>query len=176
MQEKSRKIFENSSEGTIGRRIKELLSELDVSVTDLEEMGGIGNATLKSWKDKPLGFSSNTLSAFKLKLRIREEWWKTGEGEKFITPVQEAGNNKENRGEVYRNIVEGNTEYLLIPRSVFADKYRLVAVEKIDQEKEELREKNKQIRDLNDIIKGMVLGTNGTVKRTDASKGKSETV
>lgn len=36
--------------------------------------------------------------------------------------------------EVYKNIVEGNTEYILIPRTVLQEKYRLVAIEQIQKD------------------------------------------
>jgi hypothetical protein len=85
MQEKSTNIFENSTENSIGFRIKQLLEHMKLSVPELEEEGGVGNGTLKTWKDKPLDYSTNTVKAFRLKLRISEKWWETGEGDPFIT-------------------------------------------------------------------------------------------
>lgn len=63
----------------------------------------------------------------------------------FITdndaPARGNGNPKPesdiDSGEVYRNIVEGNTEYVLILRSVLEEKYRLVALEQIQSDIDE---------------------------------------
>src|SRR5688572_26673468 len=40
--------------------------------------------------------------------------------------------------DIYRNIVEGNTEYILIPRTVLQEKYRLVAIEQLEKDKAQI--------------------------------------
>jgi len=57
-------------------------------------------------------------------------------GTEKLTPVNKS-NEKENvaHAEVYKTIVEGNTEYLLIPRSVLQEKYRLRSLEDIEKDK-----------------------------------------
>jgi transcriptional regulator with XRE-family HTH domain len=56
---------------------------------------------------------------------LTKEYMENHYSGKNITPVQERSDNKENemvtRGEVYRDIVEGNTEYVLVLRSVLQD-------------------------------------------------------
>lgn len=47
--------------------------------------------------------------------------------------------------EIYRKIVEGNTEYVLIPRSVLQEKYRLVALEQLEKDKQEAQNREKII-------------------------------
>lgn len=45
--------------------------------------------------------------------------------------------------EVYRTVVHGNTEYLLIPKSILKDEYRIVPIEKLRNEEKEI-EKDKE--------------------------------
>ena len=59
--------------------------------------------------------------------------------------------------EIYRRIVEGNTEYLLIPRSVLQEKYRLIPMEQFQKDKDQMEKdrveadnKNKKIDKLLD--------------------------
>lgn len=73
---------------------------------------------------------------------VRKGFFDDGEDpvlEEKHTPVQNeaaiAGKSEISPEEVYRRIVEGNTEYILIPRVIFEDKYKMVAVEKIQQDK-----------------------------------------
>ena len=49
------------------------------------------------------------------------------------TGMQKSTDNTQ-KDEVYRTIVEGGTEYLLIPRSVLQDKYRLRSLEDIEKD------------------------------------------
>lgn len=72
----------------------------------------------------------------------------------------DSGNNTET---VYKDIVEGNTEYILIPRAVLQEKYRLVSLEQIQKDQkelqireEELRRREEQISGLYSIIKDMI--------------------
>lgn len=141
MQEKSKKVFENSKDGTIGARIKVLLSKLNKNVMELEDMGGIGNATLKSWKDKPIDFSTNVVSSFKQKLKINNQWWETGKGEVFIndpsidSTLENTTHDKQTDMDVketfYRDLIENNDEYSILPRAVLKD-YKIVPDKIID--------------------------------------------
>lgn len=110
---------------------------------------GLGNATVNDWSDKQVEKPTRTVEEFLKHHSISETWWKTGEGEVFITSEQKPGDNKEkmeNQEEVYRNLVEGNTEYILIPRSVLQEKYRLVALEQFQKDKEQM-DKDKAVID-----------------------------
>lgn len=68
---------------------------------------------------------------------------------KNSTPEQKSMDKKEKidtQEDIYRNLVEGNTEYILIPRSVLQEKYRLVALEQFQKDKEQM-DKDKAIID-----------------------------
>lgn len=137
MQEKSKNIFEDSKQGTIGARIKVLLVETNKSVTELESFAKVGNGTLKTWKDKSLEFSTNVVDTFKRNMKIREDWWKSGNGEIFLTHEEKPDDNKktpEFRENVYRTIVEGNTEYLLIPRAVM-NEVQLISTKQLENDR-----------------------------------------
>lgn len=67
------------------------------------------------------------------RLGVRKAFLRTG-----IEPVLEESAPSmvnESDPEVYRTIVEGKTEYLLIPRSVMQEKYRLRSMEDIEKDR-----------------------------------------
>lgn len=71
---------------------------------------------------------------------LNKEWWETGEGEVFITPVKKPSDNKEkmNPEEVYRNLVESNTEYRLIPK-IILDQYEIIPKRELEERAEIVR-------------------------------------
>jgi hypothetical protein len=139
--ENSKKYFEDSKPGTIGARIAVLLSQTDKSLAKVEDDYGVGNGTFKSWKDESVEKSTNTIKNFLNQNKINLHWWKTGEGKIFM----ENGTYEHNEPaipenllgdlEVYRTIVEGKTEYLLIPRSVLQEKYRIQSIEDMEKDR-----------------------------------------
>lgn len=136
--DKSKIFFEDSKSGTIGARIKVLLAKTGKAVSVIEEEGGIGNGTLKTWKDKEIDYSTTVIQNFLRTSRINEDWWKTGEGEIFIkngTDMPKASDNKESAlGELtaYKTIFEGKTEYVVIPRTVL-ENTRLISIDELDR-------------------------------------------
>lgn len=129
-------------------RIKQVLDNLGLSVSMAERQAGIGGAISKLNQRKKKGvegggeLSPDILGRFLRTFHVNPDYIKNGEGDMFLDdakkieakePQLEYGLSKD-IGEVYRNIVEGNTEYVLILRSVLQDKYRIVAVEQIELE------------------------------------------
>lgn len=97
------------------------------------------------------------------KIGINPEWWETGEGPVFIagspenhTGVQNGTDNKgnplEDREGVYKTIVEGHTEYYLIPKTVFQEKYILVALDQFNKEKEKWEQDKQSFNKLLDMF------------------------
>lgn len=108
------------------------------SLYDLETKSGLGMGTLRKAYEENREPSNRIIGKFLETLRINTEWWETGNGEIYLgkgTDDDKLDNNKE-KEEVYRALVEGNTEYILIPRSVLQEKYRLVSVEKLEEDRE----------------------------------------
>jgi transcriptional regulator with XRE-family HTH domain len=148
---------------SLAANIKKYRELRKYSVQDLADKMNIGKAGIYKWEageTKP-GQESLTALAKALDCSVSEL---LGENP---TSVQETGDNKDLPavGDVYRNIVEGNTEYILIPRAVLAERYRLVSIEQFEKDKmqmeedsKELERRDKQIADLHSIIKTMVMG------------------
>src|SRR5688500_17789796 len=116
-----------SKTARLSERIAILEQELGKSGNQLGLDAGIGNGTVGGWTDNQVDKPTTAVEKFLRHYRIRIEWWKTLEGEVFITQEQKEPAVTENPAsetseEIYRNIVEGNTEYLLIPRSVLQEK------------------------------------------------------
>lgn len=121
----------------IKARLAVLEQELGKSGNQLGLAAKLGNATVDGWTDNQIEKSNLAVEKFLSHHKINPKWWKTGEGEIFITSVQGSTDNEENvtiSENVYRTIVEGNTEYVLIPRTVLKDT-RLMSIEQIENDK-----------------------------------------
>lgn len=141
-----------SNNAQLSARMKVLYEKLNKSGNLLGKEAGLGNATVDGWSDKQIEKPTLAVESFLNHHKINREWWKTGQGEVFITPVEKTSDNKEKDSEeVYRNIVEGNTEYVLIPRSVIQEKYRLVSLEQLEKDRLQMENDKKIIDRLLDI-------------------------
>lgn len=78
------------------------------------------------------------------------------------TSVDKPGDNsKKNNGlplEEIKRIIEGETDYYVIPKSILEGNYRIVAIEQIQKDEKELSDRQEQIMKLTEIIRGMALG------------------
>lgn len=78
------------------------------------------------------------------------------------TQVKKTGDNSKNGSglplEEIKRIIERETDYYVIPKSILEGNYRIVPIEQIQKDEKELTERREQIRELTDIIRGMALG------------------
>jgi hypothetical protein len=125
-----------------------------VTKEDLSEYCGFHRDTIRKAIDRGTGLKDKYLRIFQDKLGISPDWWDTGKGDIYVskhTQDEKAGDNKQNdqfNESVYRTIIEGHTEYLLVPRSVL-NETQLVSTEQIKRTWDELAEKNKEIAEKN---------------------------
>jgi hypothetical protein len=118
--------------------------ELDkLSINKMEQALGLDGTIYKGVKNPDYIPDPNLVSEILRKYRIKESWWNkdwaTGSLDMFEpkpTRDENLADNKENlviAGEVYRKIVEGNTEYVLVPRTVL-DNVQLIAKSQISRD------------------------------------------
>lgn len=148
MQVVNKKILQQE----FARNLRRLMKEADVTQDQLAETIGISQGSVSRYLGGKILPDWDTL--FKLMQRFKKPL------SYFIGPLPATvsdgqvpyGESKTggdfDTEEVYRNIVEGNTEYLLIPRSVLQEKYRLVALENIQRDAAESAQKNQTIERL----------------------------
>lgn len=121
-----------------------------VTKEDLAEYCGFHRDTIRKAIDRKSELKDKYLRIFQDKLRINPQWWDTGKGDIYlrnVTDDDKPDDNQEkmyNHSDVYRTIVEGHTEYLLVPREVLKET-QLVSTEQIKRTWEELAEKNKEL-------------------------------
>lgn len=114
----------------IGDRIEKLKVFLGKSVAELEKGRAedypgrddrlLGNATISGWIDKPITWTSDKLEKFLTYWNVDKRWWETGEGEILLTSVRKPTSNNE-MNLVYKDLIEANTEYRLIPKRILDD-------------------------------------------------------
>lgn len=119
------------------------------TIEEIESHCSIGAKTLRKNYNEGTEPTRRILVKLFNGLGINQQWWDDGKGEIFKengTPAMKSTDNTEKRiEEIYRNIVEGNTEYILIPRSVLQEKYRLVSLEQFEKEREEMDKDKRQL-------------------------------
>lgn len=79
-----------------------------------------------------------------------------------VTEVKKSTEGKENielsPEDVYRKIVEGGTEYLLIPKTAFEGEYRLVHVEHIEAQAKEVENHHRALEKILELFRLVVSG------------------
>jgi hypothetical protein len=115
----------------IGDRIKVLKKELNKSTRQLEIGNGgqrvISNGLLGDWAELDVTFTSNTLDKFLNYWDVNRHWWKTGEPPIFnknLTSVEkltENNNMDQARETFYRDLIERNEEYSILPKALLKD-------------------------------------------------------
>lgn len=137
-------------------KVDNVLKAKGIKLWKLAELSGLGTTLEKAYNDNREMRDSSTVK-FLQKVGISKTWWETQEGELLNNEVAEPGVDYDGPDpeKIYRKIVEGNTEYVLIHRTVLEEKYRLVAIEQILKDEKELERKDLQIAGLHEIIKMM---------------------
>lgn len=105
-----------------------------LSINKIEKLLGVDGTIYKAHKDDRYPVDSELIPKLIGKLGIRQQWWdkdwETGSTDIFITHEQKepAIPEKPLRGdpEVYRTIVEGNTEYVLVHREQFQNDRKIM--------------------------------------------------
>jgi hypothetical protein len=162
----AKNILDTSKSAKIAEKIKVLEVSFNKPGNTLGKDAGLGNGTVDGWTDNQIDKPNAVVEKFLKHYNINPVWWRTGEGEVFLTPaIKSTGSNEipEVRGEVYRTIVEGETEYILMARSVLQEKYRLVAIEQLNHDKATIDKLLDQIEKLQGKLLGLGTGVNNPV-------------
>lgn len=139
------------------------------SIMALENFCGIGRGTVSSL------YSGDTKNGIKTekkiieKLRINPEWWNNS-----VEPIYMTGEKtKEPSGagaaaipeSIYRDLVESNSEYRLVPKTILQEEYRIVLKSEMDSKDklvhEVIESKNHLIDQLKIEIKNLELRLKG---------------
>lgn len=121
------------------------------SIFALEKYSKVGVGSVSKFLNNNESPSMGTIKKIQDALGINTGWWDTGKGEVFIekhTLVQEGSDNKEiTKEEVYRELIEANSNYSIIPRTVLDGEYRIVAKSELDLKDQELKQRIQEYQD-----------------------------
>lgn len=119
---------------TIFERISKVLKEKGITKKDGtpnfaegERLAKISGTTLSKVGQRDGALSDYNKEKFLRTFHVNPVWFDTGKGDIFVSNITEDDKPGDNKGnvkepeEVYRTIVEGNTEYVLIPRDVLKE-------------------------------------------------------
>lgn len=106
-----------------GPNLKTFRARKGLKQDELAEIAGITRPQYTSW-EKKTDIKVTLESAERIAAAL----------EVTVNDLTNVKTNEDAPEEIYRNIVEGNTEYILIPRTVLQEKYRLVAIEQINKD------------------------------------------
>jgi transcriptional regulator with XRE-family HTH domain len=114
----------------IGDKIRELRATLGYTQADLADKIGVSRQTIINWEKGVTGPDKAEIDL----LGITFDTDLTKEGKMSKTQVPE---------EFYRDLIESNSEYRLIPKSVLEEKYRIVPLSEIEDARKKDEEKTK---------------------------------
>lgn len=165
-----------SNNAQIQARIKILEGEFPgKSGNQLGKDAGLGNTTVDGWNDNQIGKPTLAVKEFLKFYNIRGEWWATMEGPIFKGKpthgqIEPAITEKPLGGdpEVYRTIVEGKTEYVLIPRTTMQDS-KLIAKEQFTETIEMMRTDREMMKSDRQIMVLLMNEFLAAVKRLESS-------
>jgi hypothetical protein len=116
-------------------KIDFILNKLNIRLWKLAEDSELGTTLEKAYTEnremRPV-----TTKKFLQKIGISEEWWTLGKGEAFTTTKSITHNGAQQNGittreTFYRELIEDNDEYSILPRAVLKD-YKIVPDKIID--------------------------------------------
>jgi hypothetical protein len=121
-------------------KIDNILAIKKITVTKLSQISGIGDTLQKAYRDNR-EMSRTLTERFLHKMGINSTWWYAREGEIFLSDVAKPAELGMRKESFYRELIEDNEEYSLIPRAVLKE-YKIVPEKIIDMiysDKEELK-------------------------------------
>lgn len=156
-------------------RIAVLEEKLGRSGNSLGIDAGLANGTVDTWDEKSIDFSTDKVEKFLNYHRINKDWWRSGEGEIFVPKAELVRTNGEVKETFYKNLIEGNEEYSLIPRAVLKD-YKIVPDKIIDviidSNRNEKQAITQSFQDQKDILinkhESIITGYEAKIKRLEA--------
>lgn len=146
-------------------KIRQVLDFYSIEDSEAEQMCHFGVGTISKKKGTSGTLYESNVAKFLRRFHVARAWWDHGEEPMFLKKVDDIRGNSVHEPEpiytkdepineeIYKKIVEGNTEYLLIPRSVLKENYRLKSLEEYEKEKEDAirldreRENQKQVNE-----------------------------
>jgi hypothetical protein len=144
-----------SKNAKISARTRILEEKLKKSFNQLGLAAGLGNGTVDGWTDNQIDKSTLSVEKFLDFHKINPEWWKSGDGEVFLTSVHKTSDNKQmelNADKMYRDFVEANSVYTLVPKTILDGAYRIMLESELKDRaemwKETLAAKNDAIAQL----------------------------
>lgn len=143
---------------TFKEKIDKILKIKGIKPTNLAEISGFGDTLSKAYRDNR-EMSKRKTDEFLEKMRIKPGSWDSPEGPEFLPEKQNPEGVRHLATDVI-DIIEGSTEYVIIPRSVLKEHYRIVPLEQFEKDKKqmeidakELDERSRQIDTLMGIIR-----------------------
>ncbi len=121
-------------------KIRQVLDFYGIEDSEAEQMCQFGVGTISKKKGTSNKLFQVNVEKFLRRFRVERAWWDRGELPMLTDTVENIRANepeveyKSDMNEVYKTVVAGGTEYLLIPKSILNDEYRIIPVEKIKNE------------------------------------------
>lgn len=143
-----------SKTAIISARIAILERELGKSGNQLGLDSGVGNGTVGGWTDNLIGKPSLAVKQFLRHFKIRDEWWKTGEGDIFHTSVQNQSDNTEipkwvtldEESKKLFEVASKTTRYTFIPTTILEGEYRIELKSELEQRNKERDQEREERR------------------------------
>jgi len=132
---------------SLSSNIKKYRELKKLTVEDLAEKLEVSRQSVYDWEDRGITPRKNKLYKIAKVLDVKvTDLYDEGERQLVDNDVNLTENMEEeniSRGTVYQDIVEKNTEYLLVPRKIILEKYELLSNNRVEQDKKKMEEESK---------------------------------
>lgn len=140
-------------------KIDKILEIKDIRLWKLGEEVEMKSTLEKAYKENR-EMTDRKTEFFLQKLGINRKWWYSGDGEIFLNDTNETEQQSINETiieSVYKDLIEANTPYRLVPKTILDEEYRIVLKSEIDSKEKLLYEviesKNNLIAQLKNEIR-----------------------
>jgi hypothetical protein len=163
-------------------KIDQILAETGFSMNAINSKAGFGQGTLRAAYEANRELSPDKMEKMVKNIHINPDWWNTGKGDillqkHHLSVVREDKNvypEKSAKETFYKDLIESNADYSLIPRAVLQD-YKIVPDKIIDvilssneNEKKALeKSKDLEIESLNKRYELLIEGYENKIKRLE---------
>jgi hypothetical protein len=135
---------------TFREKVDIILSIRGIKIKEIEKSLGVDGTFYKAYNENREP-RKELLAEFLRKFHVKESWWKSPKGsneaavfEENPTSDSKSTGSKETPDGLFQEILEGNSEYVVIPRTALQGNYRLIAIEILEAD---IKQKESNIRE-----------------------------
>lgn len=160
-------------------KIDKVLEIKGIKLYKLCEVSKLGSTLQKAYEDNREMKTPST-EKFLENLRINRKWWESGEGQIFSEDEKTTSVDSDTKTEdeikileFYQNLFEAKTEYIVIPKKMVQEDYRVVLKSEMDSKERLLYEVIEAKNGLIEALKNEIVDLRGKTEMSSVQSKKA---